>query len=130
MDMSKSYIFKFLFSRLRDALITGFIISIIIFIFLGKSISIQYIFGFLLGIFNFILLSLGFDLILSRKPINAKIVHIILFFLRYLAITIMIAIFILHRHANAFVVVGGLLTMNFSILIVEMKKHLLSRKEG
>lgn len=130
MDMSKSYILKFLITRLRDALIVGLIISITIFIFFGENISIQYVFGLLLGIFNFVLMTKGLDLIISLRPMSARIMHFLFFTFRYIAITLVIVLFIQHRNANAFVVVGGLLTMNVSIFIMETKKHLLSRKEG
>jgi hypothetical protein len=130
MEISKSYIFKFLFNRLKYAFFTGLIISIIIFIFLGKNITIQYVFGLLLGVLNFILLTLGIDLIVSMNPIRARVAHFLFFALRYLAITIVIVLFILHRNANAFVVVGGLLTMHISIFLTETTKHLFLRKEG
>jgi hypothetical protein len=130
MEINRTYIFKFLFNKLRDSSLVGLIISVIILIFSGKNDSIQYIYGLLLGIFNFILLTLGMDLIVGMKPISARVVHFLFFALRYLTITIVIVLFILHRNANAFVVIGGLLTMQFSIFLSKLLEHLLTRKEG
>lgn len=128
--MSKSYIFKFLTTRLRDVFILGLIVSVIMFFIFGQNGSLQYILGLLLGIMNFILLTIGMDLMMNLKPVNARIIHFIFFSLRYLAITGVIVLFILHRNANAFIVVGGLITMQASILSSETLKHLLRGKEG
>lgn len=123
MERAKPYIFKFLSRRLRDVFIIGLIISIVIFAFFGKNIFIQYIFGLLIGVLNFALLTIGIDLILRLNVVAARIVHFVFFALRYLAITIVIVLFIRHRDANVFIVVGGLLTMNLSIFAVEIKRN-------
>jgi hypothetical protein len=130
MEAKRTYIFKFLINKLRDSFLVGLVILIIIFIFFGKSDSTQYIYGLLLGIFNFILLTLGLDLIIGMRPIRARVIHFLFFALRYLAITIVIVLFILHKNANAFVVMGGLLTMQFSIFLSGLLEHLVIRKEG
>jgi cytochrome c-type biogenesis protein CcmE len=64
------------------------------------------------------------------RPIRARVIHFLFFALRYLAITIVIVLFILHKNANAFVVMGGLLTMQFSIFLSGLLEHLVIRKEG
>jgi hypothetical protein len=130
MGESKTVIYKFLFNRIKNSIILGLIISIIIIIFFGKNILNQYFLGFLLGVLNFSILTLGIDLILYLKPLTARIFHFLFFTIRYLAIAIVIALFITRKHGNAFIVVGGLLTMHLSLFMTEMKKHLLARKEG
>lgn len=133
MKQSRFYVFKFLFTKLRNSLLFGCVISSIIFVAFGKNIFEQYWVGLLLGILNFALLTIGIDLILLLRPLLARVIHFLFFAIRYLAIAFVIALYIIHKNANAFnvfIIVGGLLTMHFSIFGVEMKKHLLSRKEG
>lgn len=130
MSSSKNYMFKFLINKIRNVLVIGLLISIALFVFLGQKSLVQYVFGGLLGVLNFMLLTIGMDLILDLKPLTARIMHLIFFSFRYIAIAVVIALFIIRRNANAFVVVGGLLTMHFSLFVTEAVKHLLSRKEG
>ena len=130
MKQSKFYVFKFLFNKLRNALLIGSIISSIIFVIFGKNIFEQYWVGLLIGVFNFALLTIGIDLILLLRPLLARVIQFLFFTLRYIAIAFVVVLYIIHKNANAFIIVGGLLTMHFSIFAVEMKKHLLFRKEG
>lgn len=130
MKQSRFYVLKFLFTKLRNSLLIGCLISSIIFVFFGKSMFEQYWVGLLIGILNFALLTIGIDLILLLRPLLARVIHFLFFALRYIAITFVIVLYILHKNANAFIIIGGLLTMHFSIFVVEIKKHSLSRKEG
>jgi hypothetical protein len=126
----KTIIYGFLFNRIRNSVIMGLIISIIIFVFFGKNNFIQYWFGIFLGVVNFATLTIGLDLILRLKPLAAQVIHFLFFIFRYFAIALVIVLYIHNRNANVYIVVFGLLTMQMSLFVVETKKHVLSRKEG
>jgi hypothetical protein len=130
MGETKTVIYNFLLNKIRNSIIIGLLILVILIIFFGRNILNPYLLGFLLGVLNFSILTLGLDLILNLKPITARIYHFLFFTFRYLAIALVIALFITRKHGNAFVVVGGLLTMHLSLFITEVKKHLFARKEG
>ena len=130
MNVSQNVVFQFLFDKVRNAFIVGLVISIGIFIFFGKIGLPQYWFGLLIGIINFALLTIGLDMMLQLKPLTVRILHLGFFILRYFAIALVVVLYIVHRNANVFIVVGGLLTMQISLFAAEVKKHLSSRKEG
>lgn len=128
--MEKSYLLKFLKQKLMNAVLLGIIIGSILFILFGKEMLVNYFVGFLIGVLNLVFLTLGCELIISFKPLAARIAHLLLFALRYIAIASFIVYYYWHKNANIYAVIGGLLVMHISIFISEMKKYLFFGKEG
>jgi hypothetical protein len=128
--MEKSYLLVFFKEKIINAVILGTLIGMVILISLGDKIFVNYIAGFLTGVLNLVFLTIGCEIIISFKPLVARIAHFVFFALRYIVIALFIVYYYLHKDANIFAVIGGLLVMHTSIFVFEMKKHLFSGKEG
>lgn len=129
--MLKNSMFNFLFQQLKIAVIIALAITIVLFLTLKGEICFAYFVGFLMGCINFVLLSLGSDIILNVRPRGASVINSLFFALRYLIIVLVTIKFVTLNHGNIFALVGGLITMHVAILVSAIRRrNLLTGKEG
>jgi hypothetical protein len=124
-----SLMIKFVSQKLKVAVIIGVILGTILFIGFGKNIFMNYAIGFIVGCMNFVLLSLGMNLIVSNKPKKVRIIQFLFFTLRYLLIAYILIELVRSYNANIFAVAGGLLTNNAALTLWAFEKHFVLRKE-
>jgi hypothetical protein len=128
--MAKSYLLKFFKEKLLVVAMVGIITGGLLLIFFNQNILVNYLAGLLLGVMNFVLLTVGCELLMSMRPLSARVAHFVFWALRYAAIALFISYYFLHKQANIYAVIGGLLTMHISIFLSEMKRYLFFGKEG
>lgn len=114
--------------RLGAGFITAAVISLFVYAFLGMYGLKSYFIGFLLSALNFILLSLELNTILEIRPKRSRVYHLIFFLIRYILIGYVIVQAVKNDNANVFLIFGGLITMNFSIVINASLNHFIRRK--
>lgn len=103
-----SFIIKHLKYSLRIAIVS-FLLLII-----NQNYFLSYLVGYLVGILNFILLTIGTNLILNIRPKRVKTTQFVFFTLRIILIAYILARATLHGY-NVFFLFIGFLTMNISI---------------
>lgn len=128
MKVLNRFIYGFILDKLKKGFLVALVIAIIISVFKTEYL-IQYMYGFLLSCFNFMLLSLGTEAIVSRGGKAARLIHFIFFTFRYALIAFLIVKVISHRGFNPIIVITGFLTLNLSIKIFAFKEHFRQRKE-
>lgn len=126
----KSFILGFVLEKIRNAFIIAAIVGIVIFLTLDSKMVIDYILGFIIGCINFTALSHGSNIILSAMPKAPHIINFLFFTLRYLLIAFAIIYFYTTANANLFAMIGGMITMNLSLIVTVLIGNLISRKEG
>lgn len=106
------FISSFIIKHLKYSL--RFVMVSLVLLIINKSYFISYFVGYLVGILSFILLTIGTNFILNKKPKRVKTVQFIFFTLRIILVAYILARATLHGY-NVFVLFIGFLTMNISI---------------
>lgn len=106
------YISGFIIKNLRYSLKIA-IISVVL-LFINTNYFIAYFLGYLLGIFNFILLSIGTNILVTLRPKRIKLIHFLFFTLRISFVAYILAKAAVDGH-NIFILFLGFITMNISI---------------
>lgn len=109
------FIFSFILKKLKFSLNIFLILMLSILVF-NKNYFISYFLGYIIGGFNFILLSLGTNYIISRKVNHSKIIQFIFFTMRIILIALILASAVKDGY-NVFILFLGFLTINISIKI-------------
>ncbi|MBZ4663923.1 MAG: hypothetical protein JG776_1638 [Caloramator sp.] len=109
------FIFSFILKKLKFSLNIFLILMLSILVF-NKNYFISYFLGYIIGVFNFILLSLGTNYIISRKVNHSKIIQFIFFTMRIILIALILASAVKDGY-NVFILFLGFLTINISIKI-------------
>jgi hypothetical protein len=126
----KSLIIKFVLEKLRIMVIFGTFLAVVLFVAFGKNIFVDYTIGFVTGCVNFVVLSIGTEMIVSGKPKKLRIIHFLFFTFRYLLIALILIELVRSQDANLFAVAGGLLTNNLALILYTFGKHFFQGKEG
>lgn len=113
--MVDDFIFSFILKSLKFSFNIFLILMLSILVF-NKNYFISYFLGYIIGVFNFILLSLGTNYIISRKVNHSKIIQFIFFTMRIILIALILASAVKDGY-NVFILFLGFLTINISIKI-------------
>lgn len=103
-----SFIIKHLKYSLRIAIVS------LLLLIINQNYFLSYFVGYLVGILNFILLTIGTNLILNIRPKKVKTTQFVFFTLKIILIAYILAKATLHGY-NVFILFIGFLTMNISI---------------
>ncbi|GIW49135.1 MAG: hypothetical protein KatS3mg079_611 [Caloramator sp.] len=109
------FIFSFILKRLKFSLNIFLLLMLSILVF-NANYALSYFLGYIIGIFNFILLSLGTNYIITRKVNHSKIIQFIFFTMRIILIALILASAVKDGY-NVFILFLGFLTINISIKI-------------
>ncbi|MCX7695371.1 MAG: hypothetical protein N2Z71_06680 [Caloramator sp.] len=113
--MVDDFIFSFILKKLKFSFNIFFILMLLIFI-LNRNYLLSYFLGYLIGVFNFVVLSLGTNYIISKGIKHSKIIQFIFFTMRIIFIALILASAVKDGY-NVFILFIGFLTINISLKI-------------
>lgn len=128
-----SELIDFILAKTKVFLIVSIFIAVIIMIFFGFNMTINYYLGFFIGVLNFILLSVGSGRIIAKAAVSktkGSMNQTLFFLLRYCIVAGLLVVLIKYQDANVFALVIGLLTIHIALLATAIPNMIEKRKEG
>lgn len=128
-----SSLMEFISTKVKEFLILSIFMAIIIIIFFGFEMGMNYYCGFFIGVLNFIGLCIGSERIISSRTGSNKSKSVgqgFFFLFRYILVAGLLVLLIKYQGANVFALIIGFLTIHIALLkpiIPTLNKR---RKEG
>lgn len=128
-----SELMEFVLTKVKEFAILSIFIAIIIIVFFGFRMGLDYYCGFFIGVLNFIGLSIGSDINISRGTGSNKSKSMgqsFFFLFRYIAVAGSLVLLIKYQSANVFALIIGFLTIHIALLKPIIPILNKKRKEG